>query len=341
MRVGVFRGVHRVELEELPDPVAGPGDVVIDVKACGICGSDLHTYLEGALVQPGQVLGHEFSGEVIDVGTGVEGIAPGDRVTAMPLQPCGECRRCREGNRHLCELAHQRGLGFGLPGGFADRLRIPNAVLGVNVHLLPDELDFDAGALVEPLGVAVHAVHRSEARAGDAALVYGLGTIGLHVAQTLLAHGVDTVLGADLSPLRRDLATKLGIVAIDGNDVDAGVASALGERELDLVFECTGVPALIQRSLELVRPRGKVVVVALYDKLATIDPMMLVHKEATITSSVMITPEDFREAIELLRSGAAASGELVTHRRALADLPAAFALQCDKDTTVKVMVTPS
>jgi (R,R)-butanediol dehydrogenase / meso-butanediol dehydrogenase / diacetyl reductase len=332
VRVGVFRGVRLVEVEEAPDPVAGPDDVVLDVKACGICGSDLHTYLEGALVQPGQVLGHEFSGEVAVVGEAVDGIAVGDRVTAMPLQPCGACRRCGEGNRHLCERAHERGIGFGIPGAFADRVRVPGATLGVNVHRLPDELDYEAGALVEPLGIAVHAVRRSGAAPGQSALVYGLGTIGLQVAQVLRAHGVDPVLGIDLSLLRRERAAELGIVA--------DVEPAVDRPELDLVFECTGVPALIQRSLELVRPRGTVVVVALFTHLATIDPMVLVHKEAAIVGSVMITPDEFREAIELLRSGAVAGGPLVTHRRPLADLPAAFALQCDKDATIKVMVNP-
>ena len=340
MRVGVFRGVRRIEVEDAPDPVAGPGDVVIEVKACGICGSDLHTYLEGALVRPGQVLGHEFAGEVVEVGNGVTGIARGDRVTGIPIQPCGSCRRCREGYGHLCEHMHETGIGFGIPGAFADRLRIPNATRGVNVHALPEELSYEDGALVEPLAVAVHAVGRSGAGAGRTALVYGLGTIGLHVAQVLRARGAGPVLGVDLSALRRRRAEELGIVALDGGDVGAAVRGVLGERELDFVFECTGVPALVQGSIELVRPRGTVVVVALYDAPATIDTMQFMHKELTMVASVMVTPEDFTESLELLRSGAAAGAPLVTHRASLADLPAAFELQCDKDATIKVMVAP-
>jgi len=337
VRVGVFRGVRRIELEDAPEPTVGPRDVVLDVKACGICGSDLHTYLEGALVEAGQVLGHEFAGVVAAVGGDVEAIAVGDRVTAVPIQPCGECRRCVEGNGHLCEHAHETGIGFGLPGAFADRVRIPNARLGVNVHHLPEELGFEDGALVEPLAVAVHAVRRSGARPGQTAFVFGLGTIGLHVAQALRAVGVDPVLGTDLSARRRGLATELGVTALAPAD---DVAAALGGRELDLVFECAGAPPLIQRSLELVRPRGTVVIVALYDTQATIDPMVLAHKEATVVGSVMVTPEDFRESIELLRTGRAAGARLVTQRAPLADLPAAFELQTDKDATVKVMVAP-
>ncbi len=340
MRVGVFRGVRSIVVEEMAEPAAGPRDVVLDVKACGICGSDLHTYLEGALVEVGQVLGHEFSGEVVSVGAEVAGIAPGDRVTGIPIQPCGDCRRCREGNGHLCEHMHETGIGFGLPGAFADRVRIPNARLGVNVHALPEELSFEDGALVEPLGIAVHAVRRSGARPGQTALVYGLGTIGLHVAQVLRAYGVEPVLGVDLSELRRSRARELGIVALDGRDTAAAVRAELGDRELDLVFECTGVPALVQGSIELVRPAGTVVIVALYDAPATIETMLFIHKELTMVASVMVTPEDFAEAVELLRSGRAAGAPLVTHRAELADLPAAFELQCDKDATIKVMVSP-
>jgi (R,R)-butanediol dehydrogenase / meso-butanediol dehydrogenase / diacetyl reductase len=337
MRVGVYRGIRTIAVEDAPEPVAGPADVVLAVRACGICGSDLHTYLEGALVQPGQVLGHEFAGEIVEVGEAVQGIALGDRVTAIPIQPCGGCRRCREGLGHLCEHMHERGIGFGIQGGFAERLRVPDATLGVNVHPMPEELSFEDGASVEPLAVAVHCVTRSAARAGQTAFVFGLGTIGLHVAQVLKARGVDPVLGIDLSELRRRKAEELGVTPLaDVGEVDA----ALGGRELDHVFECAGVPSLIQASLELVRPRGTVTVVALYDATATIDPMLLLHKEATIVAGAMVTPDDFAESLELLRSGRAVGEPLVTHRKKLADLPAAFELQCDKAATIKVMVEP-
>ena len=337
MRVGVFRGIRTITVEDAPEPVAGPADVVLAVRACGICGSDLHTYLEGALVQPGQVLGHEFAGEVVEVGSDVDGIALGDRVTAIPIQPCGECRRCAEGLGHLCEHMHERGIGFGIQGAFAERLRIPNATLGVNVHPVPAELSFEDGASVEPLAIAVHCVRRSGARAGQTAFVFGLGTIGLHVAQVLRARGLDPVLGVDLSELRRRKAEELGVVALADLDETEAV---LGGRELDHVFECAGVPSLIQASLELVRPRGTLTVVALYDAPATFDPMLLLHKEATIVAGAMVTPEDFAESLELLRSGRAVGEPLVTHREKLTDLPAAFELQCDKAATIKVMVLP-
>jgi (R,R)-butanediol dehydrogenase / meso-butanediol dehydrogenase / diacetyl reductase len=337
MRVGVYRGIRTIAVEDAPEPVAGPADVVLAVRVCGICGSDLHTYLEGALVEPGQVLGHEFAGEVLEAGGAVEGLAVGDRVTGIPIQPCGDCRRCVEGLGHLCEHMHERGIGFGIQGAFAERVRIPDATVGVNVHPLPAGLSFEDGASVEPLAVAVHCVRRSGARAGQTALVFGLGPIGLHVAQVLTAAGVEPVLGVDPSELRRRKAAELGVVVVaDPSDAPA----ALGGREPDHVFECAGVPSLIQASLELVRPRGTVTVVALYDRTAAIDPMVLLHKEATIVAGAMVTPEDFAESLELLRSGRAVGEPLVTHREKLVDLAAAFELQCDKASAIKVMVSP-
>src|SRR5919204_4952129 len=242
MRAGVFRGIRQVPIEDVPDPEPGPRDIVLDVKACGICGSDLHTYAEGLLASPGQVMGHEFAGEVVAVGAAVAGIAVGDRVTALPIQPCGACERCREGNRHLCEVWTTRSIGYGLPGGFAERLRIPDAVLDDNVHRLPDALGFEDGALVEPLAVGVHAVGRATIRPGDMALVLGLGTIGLQVAQVLRARGVERVIGADLSPLRRAVASELGVTAVAGDDLGTAIASAAGGPQGPALFWGGGGP---------------------------------------------------------------------------------------------------
>ncbi len=231
---------------------------------------------------------------------------------------------------------HETSIGFGVAGAFADRLRIPNARLGVNLFVLPEQLSWEEGASVEPLAVAVHCVRRSGAMAGQSAFVFGLGTIGLYVAQVLRARGVDPVLGHDLSALRRERASELGVQVVEANDA----RDALGARELDLVFECAGAPALIQRSIDLVRPRGTVTIVALYDGQATIDPMVLLHKEATVVGGAMVTPQDFEDSLELLGTGRVTGARLVTHRARLEELPAAFELQCDKDATIKVMVAP-
>jgi threonine dehydrogenase-like Zn-dependent dehydrogenase len=176
MRVGVYRGIRSIAVEEAPEPVAGPSDVVLEVKECGICGSDLHTYLEGALVQPGQVLGHEFAGEVVEVGAEVTGIAIGDRVwgsdPAVRRVPA-----LRRGLGHLCEHMHETGIGFSIPGAFADRLRIPNATSARTSTSCPTK------SSPIPRRVGRAARHRGaqrspRRRSGQAALVLRLGTIG-------------------------------------------------------------------------------------------------------------------------------------------------------------------
>ena len=275
MRVGVFRGVRRIEVEEAPEPVAGERDVVIDVKACGICGSDLHTYLAGALVDEGQVLGHEFAGEVVEVGSEVTGIARGDRVTAVPIQPCGSCRRCLEGNGHLCEHTHERGIAFGLPGAFADRLRIPDARLGVNVHALPEGLSYEAGALVEPLAIAVHAVNRSGARPGRA-LVSGLAR-SASTSPRCCGPAASGPCSASISlPFaggsRRGSGSRRGDWKRPRTASSTSSSNARERRR-----SCSGArgrpPARHRRDRRALR------------QPATIDPMVLAHKEATLSGA--------------------------------------------------------
>ncbi|AEA25884.1 zinc-binding dehydrogenase [Pseudonocardia benzenivorans] len=349
MRAGVFRGKGRIEVEDVPDPVAGPDDVVLDLYGCGVCGSDIGQFRSGT-ARAGQVMGHEFAGTVVEVGSRVQGIVEGDRLTGLPIQPCGDCRRCRAGLAHLCERWTTRSIAFGLPGGFAERLHIPAARLGHNVHRLPDlpggaGAALEAGTLVEPLSVAVHAVRLADAGPGRSAVVTGLGTIGLQAAQTLRAKGCTPVIGVDPSPLRRSVAEGLGIVTVDptvGEEALAGTLSALtGEAEADIVVEASGVGALVAGAIEIVRPRGTVVLVALYHSPATIEPMRAVQREVVLRGSANVTPEDFRDSLELVGSGAVATAPLISHRMPLERVQEAFEAQLDARASVKVLVTTS
>jgi (R,R)-butanediol dehydrogenase / meso-butanediol dehydrogenase / diacetyl reductase len=342
MKAAVFKGIEDVRVEDVPEPEAGAGELVVEVSACGICGSDLHTYLHGSFVQPGQVMGHEFSGRVVAVGDGVQGIDLGDRVTAVPIVPCGECARCREGRYNLCGVAWTTGIAYGKPGAFAERLRVPRAVLGENVFKLPDEVGDEAGATVEPLAVAAHAVKLAPDVEGSTALVLGLGTIGQQVVQVLRAKGARRVLGVDISQLRLGAARELGAEAIDGaGGIEQALAGALGEgEEVDLVFECSGVPALATAALDAVRAGGTIVVLALYDDPVTFNPTALVQKELRLQGSIAYTSEDFAEAVDLLRTGAARADTLITQRERLDDIAEAFRVQLEKDRSLKVLVTP-
>jgi 2-desacetyl-2-hydroxyethyl bacteriochlorophyllide A dehydrogenase len=343
MKAAVFKGIKDVQVEDVPAPEAGPQDVVVEVSACGICGSDLHTFLHGSFVEPGQIMGHEFAGRVVEAGADVQGLAVGDRVTAVPIVPCGRCARCAEGRYNLCAVAWTTGIAYGKPGAFAERLRIPRPIPGENVFKLDDDVSDEAGATVEPLAVGVHAVKLAGSVEGATALVLGLGTIGQQVVQVLRAHGAKRVIGMDLSQLRLEAARELGAEAIDGAaGPEQALAGALGEdEEIDVVFECSGVPALATAALDAVRAGGTIVVLALYDEPVTFNPTALVQKELRLQGSIAYTSEDFVEAIELLRSGAARADTLITQRERLDDIAGAFAVQLEKDRSLKVLVTPN
>jgi (R,R)-butanediol dehydrogenase / meso-butanediol dehydrogenase / diacetyl reductase len=342
MRAAVFHGIRDISVEEVETPRADDGDVVVAVAACGICGSDLHTYLHGSFVAPGQVMGHEFVGEVIEAGSAVSGVAVGDRVTASPLQPCNDCPRCAEGRYNLCPGAWTQGIAYGKPGAFAELVRIPGAIVGENLFPLGSEVSDEAGALVEPLAVAVHAVKLADPVEGTTALVLGLGTIGQQVVQTLRARGAAKVIGVDISKLRLAAAAELGATVLTGGE---GIAERLAQElgpgaEIDAVFECSGVPAVADIALAQVRAGGTIVVLALYDDPFTFNPTVLVQKEIRFQGSIAYTGEDFADAVELISSGKVQASPLITQRQKLSEIGDAFEVQLDKDRSLKVLVTP-
>lgn len=343
MKAAVFQGIKDIRVEEVDDPQAGPEDVVVAVSVCGICGSDLHTYEHGSFVAPGQVMGHEFAGEVVEAGDQVTGLQVGDRVTASPLVPCGDCPRCLEGRYNLCASAWTTGLAYGRPGAFAERIHIPRSVPGQNVFKLADGMTDEEGATVEPLAVAVHAVRLAGDVAGQTALVLGLGTIGQQVVQVLRASGVRRVVGIDLSELRLRAAATLGADAVDGAaGIEEAIDAALGEgEEIDVVFECSGVPKLANAALDTIKAGGTIVVLALYDDPVTFNPTALVQKEIRLQGSIAYTSDDFGEAVELLAGGRAKADPLITHRHRLDDVMEAFETQLSKDESLKVLVTPT
>jgi 2-desacetyl-2-hydroxyethyl bacteriochlorophyllide A dehydrogenase len=343
MKAAVFKGVHDIQVEDVDEPEAGPADLVVSVAACGICGSDLHTFLHGSFVEPGQVMGHEFAGEVIAAGADVQGLAVGDRVTASPIVPCGRCARCAEQRYNLCAEAWTTGIAYGRPGAFAERVRIPNSVAGENVFKLDASVPDEAGATVEPLAVGVHAVRLAGDVTGQTALVLGLGTIGQQVVQVLKAYGAGRVIGMDLSPLRLRAAAELGAEAVDGGPgVQDALAATLGDgAEVDVVFECSGVPALNAAALDAVKGGGTIVVLALYDDDVSFNPTVLVQKEIRLQGSIAYTSDDFGEAVALLTRGAVQFAPLITQRESLDDVAGAFAVQLEKDRSLKVLITPN
>ena len=349
MKAAVYEGVRTVRVRDVPDPAPSADDLVLRVRACGICGSDLHSYTTGAFVRPGQVMGHEFCGEVVEVGRNVQGLTVGERVTAMPFAACFACPACVKGEYHLCYNAGGHAIAYGLPGAFAEYVRVPQATLGRNVFRLPDELSDLAGATVEPLAVAVHAVELARPAIGARVVVVGAGLIGQCTIQVLKARGVATVVVTEVSARRAEMARRSGAdVVVDParDDVVREVAAIVGSgpggrgAAADVVFDCAGVPAAFTQALRLVGPGGTLAITAIYEEPVQLDPSRIVWREMKILGTFGYRHE-FPQTIELLRSGKVKTEPLVTDRFPLEQTDEGFQRQLAKDQAMKVMIEPA
>lgn len=345
MQAAVYHGQHDIRLEAVPDPICDATDIIIEVAACGVCGTDISAYEHGsAFTTVGQVMGHEFSGRIVERGSDVVGLSVGDRVTAWPIVHCDRCARCAEGEWHLCENAWGNSVSNGLPGGFADYVRIPRARINRTVYQLPDSVSWEAAAMVEPLSVGLSAVRFSAARPTDTVVVMGLGTIGLGVVQALRVAGVEQIIGVDTVATRRDTALKLGAQhLIDGTDVAERIRDLVGHAgqgwaRVDAIVECTGAEAVLETSIELIRPAGRLVLVGLGSGRPTLDVNSLVAKQVGVYGTFAYRTE-YAQTLGNLASGRINADKLVSHRYPLAEITAAFDAQRDRDRAMKVMVT--
>lgn len=310
MRAAVLHGVDDLRVEDVPEPELRDGYVLVEVAFNGICGSDLgliHAY--GISDQPHpltgacgpQILGHEFSGIVREIGADVTDVAVGDRVVVAPNYCCGRCARCRSGLEHLCVMTAFHGINAH-GGGLSELTTVPASA----VHVLPDSVTLMQGAVVEPLSVALHAVELSGVQGGQFALVLGAGPIGIATALNLRACGVDRILLSEPSPVRRAVATKMGFDVVDPGEADLAVivAERTDGSGADAVFECAGVAATVATALASVRARGAVVLVATYKEPLQFHAYSLMLTEARVMSSLSCSREEFGIVIDRMASGA-------------------------------------
>lgn len=347
MRAAAWMAPETLALVEREVPTASAGQAVVEVAACGICGSDLHSFRHGLAVSPGRVMGHEFCGTVIQA-PGVDGIAVGDRVAVRPLIPCGSCDHCLAGKVQLCEGAHSDDIGYGSPGAFAERVLVPSAVVGRTLFVLPAEVSDAAGALVEPLAVALHAVRLAAVAPGDIVLVMGAGTIGLGVTRLLKLGGAGTVVVAEISARRRQQALALGadrVVDPLAEDVTGIMRSITGPgayglgARTDVVFECAGAQAAVATALKSVRQGGTIVLSGIFGAEVGVRLDRVVEKELRIQGTVAYADE-FPAVIEHLVSGALRADAFVSHTYPLERIAEAFSTQMDAARSLKVQVHP-
>ena len=313
MKAVTFQTLHTpLAFETLPDPTPGAGEVVIKVGRCGICGSDLHMTEDAAYgCQHGDVLGHEFAGEVVALGREVEGLRTGDLVSVIPLKSCGHCEHCRRGEVQWCAQ-------FGLQGGGYAEYAVtrPNQCikLGTDVSLAD-------GAIVEPLAVALHGVNLSGLKAGDKALVLGAGPIGLAVAFWARRLGA-TVAVQDIADFQQQRALDMGAdqFVVDPEDPVGSAERALGGKA-DVVFECVGIPGLCTRP-------------------DPINSFAMLTKEVRLVTSAFFTVPEYEASLEVLAQGAIEPRLLVTGTISLAETPQVFESLKRRTSQCKVLIAP-
>ena len=333
MRAVVMQGLHKpLALETVDDPTPKTGEVVVKVGRCGICGSDLHMTEDPAYaVNKGDVLGHEFAGEVVALGKDAEGLKVGDLVSVIPLQSCGQCAACKSGEVAWCD-------SFGLQGGGYAEYAVtrPNQCIR-----LPQSASMADGAIIEPLAVALHGVNMSGMKPGDKVLILGAGPIGLAVAFWARRKGASDVIIQDLATFQEARAMEMGATGfcVSPDDPVGSVERMLGTKP-DIVFECVGVPGLIAQAVEQVRKRGTICLLGLCTRPDTFNSFAMLSKEVRLITSAFFTRQEYEEALDALDAGAAEPRALVTDTISLADTPTRFEALRKRTHECKVLIAP-
>ncbi len=320
MRAAIIERPGEIRIGTVPDPEPGPGEVVVRVGACGICGTDLRIADGEFPPTPYPIVpGHEFAGEVVALGAGVPettGLREGSRVAVDPSLFCGRCEFCKLGRGNLC--SNWNAIGDTVNGAFAEYVAVPAA----NAYPLPGHVSYREAALIEPVSCAVHGIHRLLPRLGDSFLIVGAGTMGLLLLQLALRGGASRVAVADLNPHRLELATRLG-ASETARDV-----RELREREplgFDCAIDATGAARAIEQAFDAVRRGGKLMVfgVAPREARVSLSPFRIYNDEITVLGSMAVL-HSFGPAVDLVASGAIDTGLMLTEALPLEGFPRAL-----------------
>ncbi|RLC86402.1 MAG: butanediol dehydrogenase [Chloroflexi bacterium] len=345
-----------VRVEDIPEPSPGPGEVKVKVGWCGICGSDIHEFVEGPVFIPTephpltgtmapQTLGHEFGGTIVEVGPGVSTSRVGERVSVDPALSCGKCYWCKHGFPMHCDsLAY-----FGLigDGGFAEYA----VVKGSNCHPIPAQMTFEMAAFGEPVAVAVRAIRQGGVKEGDTVAVLGAGTIGQLIAQVARAYGAVQVFVSEIAPQRREKALELGATAVfDPVEVDLveEIRARTDGLGVDVAFECVGgtqvgmLPNTAVQVVDVLRKRGTAVIVGVFDEPTAFHFAGVLFLEKNITGSWTFAPEEFQTGLDLMASGKVKVEPLITGRIGLEEFveKGLLELELNKDENLKILVSP-
>ena len=337
MKASRFMGNMTFAVEDLPVPQAGPGELVVRNKVCGVCGTDVHIYHGepgSADVNPPVVLGHEYSGEVVEVGEGVTGFAVGDHVTVDPNIYCGHCAYCQNGKKQLCPS--MEAIGVTRDGGFAQYSRIPAS----QAFKLEPTVPWEAAAMAEPLACCLHGIDLAGIQVGDKVCVVGGGAIGLLMVQLAKLSGASQIVLSEPNEKRRQVGLQLGAnAAIDPTRPDAQEAFAqVLDGGANVVIECVGNVPAVKSAFQFAGKGATVLLFSVPKVDATFDlPLFDVYKKELTIKGSFVNPDTHARAVALINSGKVDFGPIITHRFTLDQLPEAIAMQMS-DASIKVVV---
>ena len=317
MKVAVLSDIKKLTIEDRPKPEIEPGEVLVKTKFCGICGSDVHSYLTAGLFPVGTVMGHEACGVVTAIGEGVKNVQPGSRVVVMPVAPCRICPACIQGRDNNCYNSFDRDVGQSpaRDGAYAEFVRVPHPE--EMLFHLPDNVSFEVGALVDPLATSLHGLRLSEFKPGDNVVVSGAGPIGAAMLQLLKLGGAGQIIALEISPQRSEMALELGADAVlnpvaEGEALSDTIADMTAGLGADILYECAGVPEALSSSIFSVRQGGQVMVIGVTEHDVPINSLYFVLREIDMKGSIAYTSHEFQMVIDMLSQGKIAADRLIT-----------------------------
>lgn len=340
MKAAIYYGPGDIRIEEIGRPKPGDEGIVVKVRAAGICGTDLHYYRQAWRSLTALVLGHENTGDVVEVGANVKDVKVGDRVWTEAFLPCFECEWCKRKDYYKCLSPKGFGGIRGLNGGFAEYLWVPVVLLNRNVFKLTEAMSYQDGALLEPIAVGVRTMNNAEPKTDDVVVVLGVGMVGLGVVAKLKALGVSRVIVSDVSEKRLQAAKELGanlIVNPTEEDIVKRVMEETSGRGADIVVEAAGKPVTLRQSIDMVRRGGKIMVVANFVEPFEFNPDSFRVKNVRIISCV---GNDFQAGFDIVKAGGVKDKQLVSHVFPLDRIKEAFETAMNTKESIKVMIEP-
>jgi len=345
MRAAVLEDLNRLVVKDVPDPQVGPGEILVRVRACAVCGSDVRIYHHGnPRVKPPQILGHEIAGDVVAVGAGVDKFDVGDRIATAADVPCGVCEYCRDGMGNNCAINYA--LGYQFQGGFAELLPLNQITVNYGpVHRIPDGMSYETATLAEPLACCLNGLERSLLEPGESVLIVGAGPAGILLAEAATALGAGMVILAQRSPKRLELAKSFhadAFIATDRQDLIQAVMALTAGRGVDIAITACASPEAQEQALAVVRARGRVNYfggLPRGSRPVSLDSNVIHYKECCVHGSHGSVPRQHKVALDLLAKGRVRADGLITHRFPLERIEEAFAAQ-EQRLGLKVLVEP-